>query len=211
MKNEYVKRKVALKDTQACLICNKATTVVLYNASGPDWFYVCEIHLQDNPQFAKPIFSKEYEQEVQHLRQVKQKISATAAIKNGNWDGWITKLFSKHKDGKNDSKSNNDDNENDKKEEDSPTDDNTSDNKGALPSDLTVLQQEYDETLDRVTKLQKSSRAYQLSDISFQNRVQHKKNRDQQELRKKQLAESYTDTDPEELLEKFSFPSVPKK
>ncbi|CCH60729.1 hypothetical protein TBLA_0D02250 [Henningerozyma blattae CBS 6284] len=211
MSNEYVKRKVALKDIQPCLICNKPSTTVLFNGDnnnggGADWFYVCDIHLQDNIQFVVPVYSKEYENEVIHLRQLKQKITSTAAIKNGNWDGWVTKLFAKGT--KSSTKTDN-------IEADSAIDADNEDKgtKGQdtkAPADLSALQREYDETLDRITKLQKNNKTYQLSDTFYQSRLERKKQQEKLAARRKQLQESYTNTDPDELLSKFAFPSVPK-
>lgn len=176
MKNEYTARKVALKDMQACLICHKPTTTVLHN--GPDWFYTCEIHLQDNPQFVTPLYSSEYQDAVAKLKDLKPQAETVSA----GWDGWVSKLLKKG----------------DKDEEEKSTEDQAQ------------SQKQYSDQLDKVAQLQKQNRNYQLSHIAFDSRVQRKQAEAKAKEQKRLHDESYTNTDPQELLTKFAFPRVPK-
>lgn len=82
---------------QPCAICSKPSTTVLYNASGPGLAIHVRYTLQDNPQFAIPIYSKEYNDAVGRLKEVKRKINTLTSAQNqlGSWDGWVTKIFSK--------------------------------------------------------------------------------------------------------------------
>lgn len=198
MINEYTARRVAAKDMQPCLICSKPTVTVLYNVSGPDWFYTCDIHLRDNPQFATPLYSGEYQGGLEQLKALKTQIDKlSAASKPASWDGWVSHLFIKKP----------------KKEEDEEED---SQKKSGGESEekkdadtLKELRQRYSEQIDLVTALQKKNRKYKLSDITFDSRVQ-KKRHDQIILeRKKKEQELYTTTDPEEISKNFAFPSVP--
>lgn len=180
MKNEYTARKVHIKDMQPCLVCHKPTTTVLYN--GIDWFYTCDIHLQDNAQFVKPLYSKEYQDAVTTLKTLKP---PTAVDSNSGLDGWVTKFLKK-----------------DKKD----GDDKTTDDKDQRRE----LQRQYDEQLDLVVKLQQQNRKYQLSSVLFESRIQRKQLENRWKEQKRIEDENYTNTDPQELQMKFAFPSVPK-
>lgn len=179
MKNEYTARKVALKDMQACLICHKPTTTVLHN--GPDWFYTCDIHLQDNPQFVTALYSTEYKEAVAKLKSIKPPAEAVSV----GWDGWVSKLLKK--DGSKDKEG-----------------------KEKTPEDQAQVQKQYNEQLDLVARLQKQNRGYQLNPIMFDSRIQRKQAEARAKEQKRLNDESYTNTDPQELIEKFAFPSVPK-
>lgn len=197
MINEYVKRKVAVRDTQGCVLCHKPSTTVLFNKSGPDWFYTCDLHLQDNPQFAVPVYGTEYESVVEKMKETKRQLSIQAQSKGGlgNWDGWVNKFISTTKSKKEDSKENSKEEETkeDKKEDAAPLN----------------LQKEYDQLLDRLTELRKANKRYKLSEIMFQNRVDLKERQRIKEIKIKKMQEQYSNTDPTELTSKFDFPSVP--
>lgn len=186
MKNEYTARKVSIKDTQPCLVCHKPTTTVLY--SGIDWFYTCDIHLRDNPQFVTHLYSKEYQEAVTKLKALKP----PAAVNSSSvLDGWITKFLKK---------------------------DSTEKNRGSDDIDKTTedkdqrqeLQRQYDAQLDLIAKLQQQNRKYQLSRTVFESRIQRKQWENRLREQKRIEDENYTDTDPQELEMKFVFPSVPK-
>ncbi|KAL3232991.1 hypothetical protein RNJ44_04907 [Nakaseomyces bracarensis] len=198
MINEYVKRKVALRDTQGCVLCHKPSTTVLFNKSGPDWFYTCDLHLQDNPQFAVPVYGTEYDEVVAKMKDTKRALSMVQTKGGlGNWDGWVNKFISttnkKKEEDKKDSK------EDSKEEKEKTKEENTPAN----------LQREYEQLLDRLTQLQKDTKRYKLSDVMFQNRVDLKERQRIKEIRIKKIQEQYSNTDPTELETKFNFPSVP--
>ncbi|QLL34548.1 hypothetical protein HG536_0G04100 [Torulaspora globosa] len=192
MINEYVARKVATKDTQPCLICSKPTVTVLYNASGPDWLYTCDIHLHDNPQFAIPIHSMEYQEAVEKLKTLKLQAGQAAAAKGSkSWDGWVSHIFTKKP----------------AKEEDNSKSDSSNESQEAeQPEDV---QKKYNQQIDLVANLQKKTRKYQLSDITFSSRIERRNNRQRMAERRKKEQELYANTDPNELASQFTFPSVP--
>lgn len=184
MKNEYTARKVGIKDMQPCMVCNKPTTTVLYN--GPDWFYTCDIHLQDNPQFVTSLYSKEYQDSVTKLKALKP---PPVANNGGSWDGWVSKLLKRDNKGQEAGEGGSEQGNKDQRQE---------------------LQRQYDEQLDLVGKLQRQNRKYQLSRIVFDSRIQRKQTEARLREQKRIEDENYTNTDPHELQMKFTFPSVPK-
>lgn len=191
MINEYVARKVAPKDMQPCLICSKPTVTVLYNASGPDWLYTCDIHLHDNPQFAIPIHSVEYREAVEKLKSLKLQAGKAAAKSSKSWDGWVSHIFTKKP----------------TQEDTKGKSDNTDENKEAdQPEDV---QKKYNQQIDLVANLQKKTRKYQLSDTTFSSRIERRKNQQRVAERRKKEQALYANTDPEELATQFTFPSVP--
>lgn len=188
MINEYTARKVATKDMQPCLICSKPTVTVLYNASGPDWLYTCDIHLHDNRHFATPIYSAEYQQAVKTLKTLKLQVDEKSATKGSkSWDGWVSHVFAK-KPQKNDTKE-----ELEEKDVEGPE----------------SLQKKYDQQLDLVANLQRSIKKYQLSDTTFNNRVERRRNQEKMAEKRKKEQELYANTDPNILTSQFAFPSVP--
>ncbi|CAI1960216.1 hypothetical protein SEUBUCD650_0E02180 [Saccharomyces eubayanus] len=205
MINEYVSRKVALKDMQPCAICSKPSTTVLYNASGPDWLYTCDIHLQDNLQFTIPIYSKEYNDAVAQLKVVKRKMDTliSAQSRLGSWDGWVTKIFTKK-----------DKEKKDGSESTEPAPAEPADVPLEVKEDADTLletQAMYRKLLDEVTELQGKNRKYELAKIMFESRVQRKKTEQMNRERYRKEQENYSNTDPKELLQKHVFPSVPQQ
>lgn len=198
MSNGYVKRKVALKDMQPCMICSKPATTVLYNQTLRDWIYTCDIHLQDNPNFVVPIHSQEYNDTVAQLQQVKQKLKEQASNGSGSWDTWVNKMFSK-KDSKEDE---------DKK---GVTDSNTETRHESENNNETAqnYQDEYNKLLDRMTDLQSKVKNYKLDNTMFQHRLRMKRAQEIVIAKRKKEEANYSNTDPEELEKTFSFPSVP--
>lgn len=202
MINEYIARKVALKDTQSCLICSMPSTTVLYNNSGPDWFYTCDIHLQDNPHFVTPMYSQEYQDALSKLKILKAKVSElTNSQDSASWDGWVSKIFTRKAKETEDIKNGKDDAKGKKLDTETA-------NEADTPKKS--LQREYSEQLDLVTELQKKNRRYQLSKVTFDSRVQRKLDEQKMTAKRKLEEENYTDTDPEDLAQKFAFPIVPK-
>ncbi|CAL9736738.1 VPS4-associated protein 1 [Monosporozyma servazzii] len=209
MNNEYVKRKVAPKDRQSCLICQRLTDVVLFNQSGPDWIYTCNLHLEDNPQFVTPLYSPEYYHSVEEMKRCQLELTQCKKkeLHTGSWDGWITTIFNK------------------KRIDDNKEQDGDDDTKGTTVEPATTppvnlereLQVKYDKALENMTTLQTQNKTFKLSDKMFQYRLlrrkeqqQHLQQRKRQAELAKKEAESYTNTDPTEFAEKFSFPAAPK-
>lgn len=191
MINEYVCRKVALKDLQPCLICGKPSTTVLHNGSGPDWFYSCDIHLKDNPQFVTPVYSNDYEAHVEKIKSLKQQIAAiTKNTDPSAWDSWVTKFYNN----KSKTKA-----YYGKEEEQVPDAQHASD-----------LKKEYGEIVDKILELQKKNTKFKLSDVMFESRVQRLKDEHMMRERRRQDEKCYTNTNPDELLGKFNFPTIPK-
>lgn len=201
MINEYTARLVAAKDMQPCLICSKPTVTVLYSSSGPDWLYTCDIHLHDNPHFATPLYGTEYLESLEKLKTLKAQVDRlSAASKPASWDGWVSHIFIK--------KPKKDDEDGDSKDKVEDKVEDKSEKKKEADT-LKETQQAYSEQIDLVTALQKKNRKYKLSDVTFESRVQKKKNDLRIAERKKREQELYTSTDPEEISKKFAFPSVP--
>lgn len=204
MINEYVKRKVGPRDSQPCTICSKLTATVLFNSSAHDWFYCCDLHLQDNPQFVTPIYPKEYSNALEKLKVLKQQLDHREQIakSSGNWDSWVSKFLSR-----NDNKSKENVEEVEGSGEKQADAKETNDTQERLHASI---QQEYDTNLDLVTKYQNNQRKFSLNKIMFEGRIERKKRQQILKQQKLKEQESYTNTDPDQLLQKFSFPSVPK-
>lgn len=200
MSNEYVKRKVALKDMQPCMICSKPATTVLYNQTLRDWIYTCDIHLQDNPGFVVPVYSKEYNDTVTELQQVKQKLKVQASDGSGSWDTWVNKMFTKKKP--------NEDKDKDGKD---ATEGNTDTNDGSKNPTKTTenYQEEYNGLLDKMTDLQSKVRNYKLDNTMFQHRLRTKRAQEIAIAKRKKEEANYSNTNPDELEKSFSFPTVP--
>lgn len=202
MINDYIARQVAPKDMQPCLICSKPTVTVLYNASGPDWLYTCDIHLHDNPHFATPIYSDEYKEALDKLKILKVQVGKlSAADKPASWDGWVSQIFIKKP-----KKDDEDENEDKDKDKDKELKNQANEKKQA--DSLKECQQKYNQQIDLITSLQKKSRRYKLSDVTFNSRVQRKKNERIQAERRRKEQEMYSTTEPEEIA-KFAFPTAP--
>ncbi|SCU87725.1 LAMI_0D07228g1_1 [Lachancea mirantina] len=192
MNNEYIQRKVASKDAQCCIICSLPTTCVLFQNQGMDWFYCCELHLKDNPQFAKPIHTQEYLDALEEVKRLKSAIDSKQANSSGNWDGWVKGIFIK--------KPNNGD-----KDKDDGQDEEASEE--ALGESL---ESQYQRSLESVVQHQKAQRKFSMSDVMFGSRLQLKKQIAAAKLRKQKEQEAYTSTDPAELEARFDFPTVPR-
>lgn len=200
MENVYTKRKVAQNDTQCCLVCYKPTTCVLHNASIQDWFYCCELHLQDNPQFAKPIYPPGYEETLSKLKELKSKLDAQKARGAGTWDSWVNKLITRK--AHNEKSSKEDTDKKDKKGSD--------DSATATTAPELQLDKEYQQTLDLITKYRENLRNYELSKVMFESRLDLKRRAHVLKAKRQREQEAYTNTDPEVLQAQFSFPDVPK-
>lgn len=198
MSNEYIKRKVAMKDMQPCMICSKPATTVLYNQTLRDWIYTCDIHLQDNPSFVVPIHSQEYNDTVAKLQLVKQKLKEQASNGSGSWDTWVNKMFSKK-------------NSKEDKDQKVATDNDTeTKNESENTTDTTEnFQDEYNKLLDKMTDLQSKVKNYKLDNTMFQHRLRMKRAQEIAIAKRKKEEANYSNTDPEELEKSFSFPSVP--
>ncbi|SCW01061.1 LAFE_0D04214g1_1 [Lachancea fermentati] len=204
MKNEYIKRKVSSRDAKPCIICSIPTTCVLYGDKGIDWFYCCELHIQDNPQFATPIYPPGYEEAVQKLKVLKQKLDEQQTSSSGNWDTWVNKLLSKKP------KNADPKNADPKNEDKEPAKEEIQSASDTLKQSTPTLEQEYQETLDSVVRFKQNLRKFSLNDIMFASRVESRKRQQALRLKKQKEQEAFTNTDPDELMSKFAFPSVPK-
>lgn len=214
MNNEYIKRKVADKDVQLCLICHKLTSTVLFNKSGPDWIYSCDIHLDDNPQFVTPLYSDDYYKAVETLKYCQERLSQLYSkdAQSKSWDGWITTIFNKRKEVEKNKNKNKDKIEEEIKD-DAEDNSTTADTPELVRKEL---QSRYDKALATMNMLQKQNKRFKLSDKMFQYRVQlrrdqarklHQRKR-QEELMRREEA-NYSNTDPSELTLKFNFPTTP--
>ncbi|SCV04134.1 LAME_0H16028g1_1 [Lachancea meyersii CBS 8951] len=207
MSNLYTRRSVAEKDSQPCLVCYLPTTCVLYNASIQDWFYCCEMHIKDNPGFAKPVYSAEYNDAIERMTIVKQKLEVERTKRGSSWDSWVNKLISKGpKQDKEDSNANSDVNAKETAE--------TKPEDAAKPtaeSEPQLLKSEYQKLADQVAHGQKNTRSFSLSPVMFESRLDAKKRSYMLKMKSKREQETYTNTDPDELQTKFNFPSIPQK
>ena len=186
--NNYVRRQVAPKDMQPCSICHTPSTTVLYNDALKDVLYTCPIHLQDNPSFVTPVHSEEYAATLATLQRLQQQLKAEASKGSGSWDTWVNRVFAKK-------------GEEDKKEEKTE--------KKEDESTPATLQEQYSQTLDRLTALQQQTRRYKLSDTMFQHRQQARRQQELAVARRQREEANYSNTAPEDLERNFSFPSVP--
>ncbi|CAB4254351.1 similar to Saccharomyces cerevisiae YER128W Protein that interacts with Vps4p and has a role in vacuolar sorting [Maudiozyma barnettii] len=199
MSNEYVKRKVALKDMNPCMICSKPATTVLFNQTLKDLIYTCDIHLIENPGFVVPIHSQEYNSTVAELQRVKLQLKVQASNGSGSWDTWVNKIFTK----RNSSKDS--ENSDDTKKDETPTP--VKEDQDKLPA--IDYQSEYNKLLDKMTELQMKVRNFKLNDNMFQHRLQTKKAQQIAIAKRKKEEANYSNTKPEELEKVFSFPTVP--
>ncbi|CAR23338.1 VPS4-associated protein 1 [Lachancea thermotolerans] len=205
MQNQYTKRKVAPRDARSCLVCLKPTACVLYNASIQDWFHCCELHLQDNPQFAKPVYPAGYQDALGQLAELKRTLDAQRVHGSGSWDTWVNKLISRKP------KSENDKDKEPGKEPSKDPDEEPGKGSDKEPSpagdDAACA---YQQALDRVARYRKNLRTYSLSQIMFESRLEAQKRAEALKQRRQREQEAYTNTDPDELQAKFAFPSVPR-
>ncbi|CAK9437460.1 uncharacterized protein LODBEIA_P18380 [Lodderomyces beijingensis] len=116
--NKYTSRKVAASDSKPCSICYKPTTTVLISDNQADFFYVCDLHLQDD-QFATAIKEQNYtdlQSEVEKLKNEVEKLrkdvdaekpylwglnnywkkSGSSSTSGGGDDNKVEKLPAKH-------------------------------------------------------------------------------------------------------------------
>ena len=193
MSNEYIKRKVAMKDMQPCFICHTPATTVLYNGSMKDFLYTCDIHLHDNPSFVVPLYSQEYNNTLAELQRIKQSLKIEASKGSGSWDTWVNKVFAKKKEAETD------------KEDKEDKEDKAQDTEQPPVN----YQLQYDNTVDKLTSLQQQNKRYKLSDTMFQHRIQGKHQQELAIARRKKEEANYSNTSPEELTTNFSFPSAP--
>ncbi|CUS22966.1 LAQU0S07e04258g1_1 [Lachancea quebecensis] len=205
MQNQYTKRKVAPRDAHPCLVCLKPTTCVLYNASIQDWFHCCELHLQDNPQFAKPVYPAGYQDALGELAELKRALDAQRVHGSGSWDAWVNRLISR--------KSKSEDDKGKESEKDtakgSGKDSDKDSDKEPSPDGVDAARA-YQQALDRVARYRENLRTYSLSQIMFEGRLEAQKRASALKQRRQREQEAYTNTDPDELQTKFAFPSVPR-
>lgn len=206
MKNEYYKKRVQPKDQKSCLICGNPTVTVLFNPTGPDWLYTCDIHLKDNPQFVKPLYPPEYDTVLKTLESLKRKITEVSQAEGGMWDQWINKFLKS----KNEAPTNDTPQDNNKKHSSKDQSEESSDeNNPHSVSTSESLRKEYQENLDKLANLQNSNKKFTLNSIVFENRITRMKNMAAAQERKRLEQAAYTNTDPDQLLKKLSFPTVP--
>lgn len=195
-KNIYHLRKVADIDSQPCAFCYKPTTSVLITSdSKSDFFYTCNIHLQD-VQFASPIHSQEY----LYAKAKKDALDKEITILKRRWDeknryaGW-EKLINYTKWNKNES--NADETVDDKKEDKKKnvSDDKTLNDKEKADKkklkDLSIESHEFEQILT------KQPRVYALNKDIYKIRLEKKKPKPQ--------------IDTTGVKDLSMFPSVPKK
>ncbi|SCV00737.1 LANO_0F08350g1_1 [Lachancea nothofagi CBS 11611] len=193
MGNLYTRRTVAQKDAQPCMICFTPTTCVLFNSSIQDWFHCCEIHFQDNPGFAKPVYPASYHDAMDNLKVVKQQLDTEKSQGARTWDSWVNKMISR-KPSKEDVKS----------EVEAEAKDDSRSKEETLGS-------EYQELLDKISKLRKELRTYSLSQIMYESRLDAKKRNHSLKAKLKREQDAYTNTNPDDLQAKFAFPTVPQR
>ena len=144
-----------------------------------------------HPSFVTPVHSEEYAATLATLQRLQQQLKAEASKGSGSWDTWVNRVFAKK--GEEDKKSE-EDNKTEKKEDES------------TPA---TLQEQYSQTLDRLTALQQQTRRYKLSDTMFQHRQQARRQQELAVARRQREEANYSNTAPEDLERNFSFPSVP--
>lgn len=140
---------------------------------------------------------------VAQLKLVKGKMDSltSAQTQLGSWDGWVTKIFSKKEKETNNSK------------DPDPTTTDSTDTSPQAKNDAEILSEtkkQYSKILDKVTELQRKNRKYELAKIMFESRLLRKRTEQVNRERYLKEQENYSNTDPEELLRKHVFPSVPK-
>lgn len=98
-RNVYHKRQVAAAAARACYICCKPTPVVLVSSDGKaDFFYICDIHLQDAG-FAVPLADPEVDAARKKLATLEPEVAALARSvelkKKEAAPGYIAAFFQK--------------------------------------------------------------------------------------------------------------------
>lgn len=217
MNNSYTRRKVATKDQKPCLICSKPTTTVLYNQSGPDWLYTCDLHLEDNPHFVTRVYSEAYSdtlRELEGVRRELEKVENLGRNSRASWDVWVSKIFDSRAGSADTSSggSNSNSNSNTTDTKTSPTTTTTTEST-ATATAQSSLQQRYNALLDRLAELRRQEqgrRNYKLSEQMFEYRLLRRQQRLRQLAKRRQEAANYSNTDPDEIAAKFQFPEVPR-
>lgn len=202
MKNEYIRKKVAAKDRKACIVCGNPTVTVLLNPSASDWFYTCEIHLANNPQFAQPVYPKEYHALLDSLGPLKERIDTLQRKQRNTWDQWINKFLDSkpHQAKATDSAS---------AAANAAADPQPNAEPAATPPTLDSLKKEYQDALDKLAVMRESASTFSLNDLVLQTRAQRLNKLSRLQQQKRLEHESYTNTDPSDLLLNMHFPDVP--
>lgn len=72
--NSYATKKVADSDAKPCTICYKPATTVLLNDNKMDFFYTCDLHLQDE-HFATPLPNEEHAELVKSREELEKNLT----------------------------------------------------------------------------------------------------------------------------------------
>ena len=182
MNNSYTRRKVATKDQKPCLICSKPTTTVLYNQSGPDWLYTCDLHLEDNPHFVTRVYSEAYSdtlRELEGVRRELEKVESLGRNSRASWDVWVSKIFDSRAGSADTSSGGSNSNSNTTDTKTSPTTTTTTEST-ATATAQSSLQQRYNALLDRLAELRRQEqgrRNYKLSEQMFEYRLLRRQQR----------------------------------
>ena len=190
---------------------------MLYNQSGPDWLYTCDLHLEDNPHFVTRVYSEAYSdtlRELEGVRRELEKVESLGRNSRASWDVWVSKIFDSRAGSADTSSggSNSNSNSNTTDTKTSPTTTTTTEST-ATATAQSSLQQRYNALLDRLAELRRQEqgrRNYKLSEQMFEYRLLRRQQRLRQLAKRRQEAANYSNTDPDEIAAKFQFPEVPR-
>ena len=188
---------------------------MLYNQSGPDWLYTCDLHLEDNPHFVTRVYSEAYSdtlRELEGVRRELEKVESLGRNSRASWDVWVSKIFDSRAGSADTSSGGSNSNSNTTDTKTSPTTTTTTEST-ATATAQSSLQQRYNALLDRLAELRRQEqgrRNYKLSEQMFEYRLLRRQQRLRQLAKRRQEAANYSNTDPDEIAAKFQFPEVPK-
>ncbi|AGO11212.1 AaceriACL052Cp [[Ashbya] aceris (nom. inval.)] len=200
--DKYTKRKVAAADAGACLICDRRTVVVLHCAASGDWFFCCDLHLQDNPQFARPNYSSAYHDACRRAAELADRLAAAEKTNSTGWDSWLGRLATSKKKPAVPAKDGAPAQDQDKTED-----------KDEKPAKVTSadLRREYESELATIATLRNKPTSYNLSGVMLTARVERRKRLAARAEQLREEEKAYSNTDPQQLLQRYHFPELPKR
>lgn len=224
----YLKRKVAAP--KPCSICFKPTTTCMYNPNIyqgiADWFYCCDIHLEDNPSFMNPLYDTSYHTILEEANTVDAKLQKTQEeLKScGSWDTWLNGFLNKKKTSSIEPepalKTENKDQKNESSKEEGKSEETLKSkkeqqkqkiNKSAeetLKTKLSELAEQKKILTNKLFQIKQNTKKFEINDVMYRSKIMtiQQKMKKQKELKTQE--EVYTRTDPTELMTKF--PTLPK-
>ncbi|AEY95467.1 FACL052Cp [Eremothecium gossypii FDAG1] len=200
--DKYAKRKVAARDAGGCLICDSRTVTVLHCAASGDWFFCCDLHLQDNPQFAQPNYTPAYHAACRRVADLASRLAASEKAAAAGWDSWLGRFAASKKKPAVPAKDGNV----------SPQGQDKTEDKEEKPAEVSAadLRREYERELATVATLRNKPATYTLSAVMLTSRLERRTRVAARAERAREEEQAYSNTDPQQLLQTYHFPELPK-